>query len=92
MSSESERVCHRLIKMCLRWDECVLAHYPSLKHFCDMACDPEYQEGNYKWRLPALRDTCILMTTEMDLEWSIEGSEKVKPEKTGHGVVIEPSD
>lgn len=73
------------------WDECVLAQYPSLRHFCDMACDPEYQELNYKYRLPVLRDTCILLTTEVDLAWTIDGSEKVKPESTGDDVVIEPS-
>lgn len=34
------------------------------------------QKANFELRLPALRDTCILMTSEVDLEWGIEGSSK----------------
>jgi len=56
------------------WDEVVLAQYSSLEHFADMMADPEYQEINKELRLPALRDTCILMTTEVELDWKIEGS------------------
>lgn len=69
----------------------MLAQYPSLKHYCDMGCDPEYQDANYKYRLPILRDLCILMTTEVDLDWTIQGSEKVMQEDTRTAVVIQPS-
>lgn len=62
------------------WDLVLMAQYPSLKHFVNMGFDPEYQELNQKYRMPALRDLCILMTTEDDLEWTIPGSQKVKPE------------
>ncbi|KAF2160643.1 hypothetical protein M409DRAFT_59890 [Zasmidium cellare ATCC 36951] len=62
------------------WDLVFLAQYPSFKHFVDMGSDSEYQELNRKYRMPALRDLCILITTEVDLEWTIPGSEKVKPE------------
>ena len=54
-----------------------------MKHFNDMGCDPEYQELNFKYRLPALRDLCILMTTELELDWTLPRSEKVKPERSG---------
>lgn len=58
------------------WDELVIAQYSSLKHFVDMTCDPGYQKANQELRLPALRDTCILMTTELDLDWTIAGGER----------------
>ncbi|TAQ86802.1 hypothetical protein B7494_g4866 [Chlorociboria aeruginascens] len=57
----------------VEWDEVVMAQYSSLEHFADMCADKEYQEVNLRLRLPALRDTCILMMTETDLEWGIEG-------------------
>ena len=50
------------------WDEVALAHYPSLKHFADMLGSNEYQEANSKWRVPALRDTFILCTSEIGVE------------------------
>ena len=56
------------------WDSVALAQYPSLEHFADMAADPEYQALNQVFRLPALRDTCILMTSEVQLDWDILGS------------------
>lgn len=62
------------------WDKCLIAEYPSLKHFNEMGCNPDYQELNFKYRVPALRDLAILMTTEVDLSWTIPGSKKVKPE------------
>lgn len=49
------------------WDEVALAHYPSIWHFADMAGSEDYQEVNHKHRIPALRDTCILMTSELAL-------------------------
>lgn len=48
------------------WDEVALAHYPSIRHFTDMLASEDYQAVNHKDRLPALRDTCILCTTELD--------------------------
>lgn len=55
------------------WDEVALAHYPSVLHFCDMAASKDYQEFNEKYRVPALKDTCILMTSELDDEVVGEG-------------------
>jgi len=54
-----------------QWDEVVLAQYSSLEHFADMCADPEYQKTNLELRLPALRDTCILMTSEVNLAWEV---------------------
>jgi len=53
------------------WDEVALAQYSTLGHFADMMSDAKYQSVNKRFRLPALRDTCILMTTEVDLEWGV---------------------
>lgn len=53
------------------WQEVILAHYPSLAHFADMLADWKYRKINAELRLPILRDTCILMTTELDLEWKV---------------------
>ena len=50
------------------WDEIALAHYPSISHFTDMLASEDYQAVNHKDRLPALRDTCILCTSELDEE------------------------
>lgn len=44
-----------------------LAHYPSLQHFACMLASADYQRANHKWRLPSLKDTCILCTSEVDL-------------------------
>lgn len=49
------------------WDEVALAHYPSIKHFQDMLASEDYQAVNKKFRVPALRDTCILCTCELGL-------------------------
>lgn len=51
------------------WEEIALAHYPSIQHFADMAASKDYQEVNHKHRIPALKDTCILCTSELQLEW-----------------------
>jgi hypothetical protein len=53
------------------WDEIALAHYPSIRHFVDMLAGEDYQRVNRASRLPALRDTCILCTTELDPELSV---------------------
>ncbi len=44
-----------------------LAHYPSLDHFADMLASKDYQQANKTWRVPSLKDTFILCTTELDL-------------------------
>ncbi|KAF2624001.1 hypothetical protein BU25DRAFT_165467 [Macroventuria anomochaeta] len=50
------------------WDEIALAHYPSIEHFRDMLTSRDYQEVNHKHRVGSLRDTCILMTSEIGIE------------------------
>ena len=52
------------------WDEIALAHYPSIDHFMEMLASEDYQEINHKWRLPSLKDTFILCTSELDPELS----------------------
>lgn len=54
------------------WDEVALAHYPSIRHFADMAASEDYQEINTKWRVGALKDTCILMTSEVEVEREVQ--------------------
>lgn len=50
------------------WDEVALAHYPSLSHFADMLASEDYQAVNQRYRVPALRDTFILCTSEIGLD------------------------
>ena len=50
------------------WDEMALAHYPSILHFADMLASEDYQAVNLKYRVPSLRDTCILCTSEIEIE------------------------
>lgn len=50
------------------WGEVAVAHYPSLWHFADMVAGDDYQEINEKYRIPALKDTLILCTTEVFAE------------------------
>lgn len=45
-----------------------LAHYPSLDHFADMLAGEDYQHVNKKHRVPSLKDTCILCTSELAIE------------------------
>ena len=56
------------------WDEIALAHYPSIHHFTDMLASEDYQAINHEDRLPALRDTCILCTSELDPELDLDRS------------------
>lgn len=49
------------------WEEVALAHYPSIAHFVEMAGSEDYQEVNLKHRVPSLLDTCILMTSELEI-------------------------
>lgn len=50
------------------WDEIALAHYPSILHFADMLASADYQKANKEFRVPALRDTFILCTSEIAAE------------------------
>jgi hypothetical protein len=54
------------------WDEIALAHYPSISHFRNMLRSRDYQDVNHRHRVGSLRDTCILMTSEVGI-----GEEKV---------------
>lgn len=51
-----------------QWHEFALAHYPSLLHFADMLASEDYQSVNEKYRVPSLWDTCILCTSELEVE------------------------
>jgi hypothetical protein len=55
------------------WDEVALAHYPSIRHFRDMLVSEDYQEVNHKHRVGSLKDTCILMTSEIAIEEVLKG-------------------
>ncbi|KAF2446506.1 hypothetical protein P171DRAFT_512281 [Karstenula rhodostoma CBS 690.94] len=59
------------------WDEVALAHYPSILHFAEMLGDENYQRVNREFRVPALRDTCILMTSEVGVEEGVRGGAKL---------------
>ncbi|KIX06590.1 uncharacterized protein Z518_04566 [Rhinocladiella mackenziei CBS 650.93] len=50
------------------WDEFALASYPSILHFADMLSSEDYQSVNLKYRVPALEDTFILCTSEIEVE------------------------
>ncbi|KAH7378455.1 hypothetical protein DE146DRAFT_673137 [Phaeosphaeria sp. MPI-PUGE-AT-0046c] len=55
------------------WDEIALAHYPSIGHFRDMLASEDYQEVNKRHRVGSLKDTCILMTSEVGIEGMMGG-------------------
>lgn len=55
-----------------QWHEFALAHYPSLLHFADMLASEDYQTVNEKYRVPSLFDTCILCTSELEVEKILE--------------------
>lgn len=50
-----------------QWDQIALATYPTIEHFAAMLTAQDYQEVNHRYRLPALKDTFILCTTELGL-------------------------
>jgi len=50
------------------WNEVALAHYPSIRHFEEMLGSRDYQEVNGRYRVPALRDTLILCTSEISVQ------------------------
>jgi len=60
------------------WHEFALAHYPSLLHFADMIGSKDYQEVNQTHRVGALADTCILCTSELEIEDLMGASQKAK--------------
>lgn len=57
------------------WDEVAIAHYPSIEHFGDMIASEDYQAVNQRFRVPALKDTFILCTNELDMP--LAGSPKL---------------
>jgi hypothetical protein len=60
------------------WDEIALAHYPSIRHFRSMLVSEDYQDVNKRHRVGSLRDTCILMTSEMGIErWGKGGGARL---------------
>ena len=72
------------------WEEIALAHYPSFEHFCDMAASQDYQEVNRKYRLPSLRDTCILMCSEIEegvTQWRRGGTPQEEVGERADGIV-----
>ncbi len=58
------------------WDEFALASYPSILHFADMLASEDYQAVNLKYRVPALEDTLILCTSEIEIEEIMKGKGK----------------
>lgn len=61
-----------------KWDEFALASYPSILHFADMLASEDYQSVNLKYRVPALQDTLILCTSELEIERLLADEEKPK--------------
>ncbi|OCT45989.1 hypothetical protein CLCR_00499 [Cladophialophora carrionii] len=55
-----------------KWDEFALASYPSVLHFADMLAGEDYQGVNLTYRVPALEDTLILCTSEIEVEGILE--------------------
>ncbi|OAP55080.1 hypothetical protein AYL99_10780 [Fonsecaea erecta] len=60
-----------------KWDEFALASYPSIMHFADMLASQDYQAVNLKYRVPALEDTFILCTSEIEIEGVARGQGKL---------------
>ena len=60
------------------WDEVALAHYPSILHFADMLASQDYQAVNQKYRVPSLKDTFILCTSEIGIDDFGSGGEGPK--------------
>ncbi len=55
------------------WHEFALASYPSILHFADMLASDDYQAVNLAHRVPALADTFILCTSEIEVEDLLAG-------------------
>jgi len=60
------------------WDEVALAHYPSIWHFADMLASEDYQSVNQKHRVPSLKDTFILCTSEVGLGEYVDKETRAK--------------
>ncbi|KAG7001914.1 allantoate permease [Physcia stellaris] len=56
---------------CWGWEEIAVAHYPSMEHFAHMIASDDYQDANKKWRLPSMKDTLIVCTTEVNFDKSM---------------------
>ncbi|KAK5210019.1 hypothetical protein LTR41_004651 [Exophiala xenobiotica] len=67
------------------WDEFALASYPSILHFADMLASEDYQAVNLKYRVPALEDTLILCTSEVEIEEIMKGRRDVGIGKSAAG-------
>lgn len=73
------------------WHEFALAHYPSLLHFADMLASKDYQEVNQEFRVPALGDTCILCTSELEIESMMKDIGQGKPDDAGTPIADDPT-
>lgn len=60
--------CKKKFKVCAN----MFVRETAIHHFTDMLASEDYQKVNHEFRLPALKDTCILCTTELDPELSID--------------------
>lgn len=58
------------------WDEVAIAHYPTIRHFEEMLGSEDYQEVNKKFRVPALKDTLILCTSEIGIRELMSGKRR----------------
>ncbi|KIW71894.1 hypothetical protein PV04_00122 [Phialophora macrospora] len=65
-----------------KWDEFALASYPSVVHFADMLAGEDYQGVNLRYRVPALQDTLILCTSEIEVEDILEAEGKGNEQKS----------
>lgn len=61
----------------MEFDEVAVASYPSILHFAEMLRAEDYQKVNHEHRVPALRDTFILCTTELAPELTEAGKSKL---------------
>lgn len=65
---ENQGGCKKKFKVCAN----ISMRETAIHHFTDMLASEDYQKVNHEFRLPALKDTCILCTTELDPELSID--------------------
>ncbi|KAI4194616.1 MAG: hypothetical protein LQ350_007671 [Teloschistes chrysophthalmus] len=70
MFLQGEARIYRWAWLELTRSQMALAHYPSLEHFADMLAGEDYQAVNKRFRVGSLRDTCILCTSEVEVEVS----------------------
>ena len=48
-----------------QWEDAVLVHHPSIYHFGDLVGGEEYQKLDAKYKVGAIKDTCILCLIEV---------------------------